>query len=410
MRATQTAVGRERYEGKGSAGCFYLGDAPRVLEEMARSEGGAIKLVYMDPPFLTGEQFVMRARMGAAQWKAGKGSLVLPAFSDDLAPQEYYAMMRSVLESCRALLSEDGMLFLHCDFRTSARLRLLMDEVFGEKNLLNEIVWAYHTGGTARRYFSRKHDTILFYRKTRRYDFNISAVLRAPVEPRQNHMRRHVDPDGRVYRSIRSGGRVYTYYDDDPVPPSDVWDDVSHLQQRDPQRTGYDTQKPLALLERIVRCASREGEAVLDPFAGSGTTLEAAHRLGRRFVGIDKCPLTPNILRRRLDGAPWELVQPPQTADGACEVDVLQGVGFYHISLRELPMAWDALDNWALGYLRAGEMRVLSQAARSRRNPELPREMEIPVYEGEIALRLSDVYGKSFYYKLNTREINNGAI
>lgn len=147
MRATQTAVGRERYEGKGSAGCFYLGNAPRVLEEMARSEGGAIKLVYMDPPFLTGEQFVMRARMGAAQWKAGKGSLVLPAFSDDLAPQEYYAMMRSVLESCRALLSEDGMLFLHCDFRTSARLRLLMDEVFGEKNLLNEIVWAYHTGG-----------------------------------------------------------------------------------------------------------------------------------------------------------------------------------------------------------------------------------------------------------------------
>ena len=72
MRATQTAVGRERYEGKGSAGCFYLGDASRVLEEMARSEGGAIKLVYMDPPFRTGEQFVMRARMGAAQWKAAR--------------------------------------------------------------------------------------------------------------------------------------------------------------------------------------------------------------------------------------------------------------------------------------------------------------------------------------------------
>ncbi len=410
MRAIQTAVSRERYEGRGAAGRFYLGDAQRVLEELSREQAGSVKLVYMDPPFLTGEQFVMRARLGAAQWRSGKGSLILPAFSDDLSPEAYYAMMRRVLERCHDLLSEDGMLFLHCDFRTSARLRLLMDAVFGEKNLLNEIVWVYHTGGTARRYFSRKHDVILFYRKTRRYDFDISAVLRAPAEPRQNHMRRHVDPDGRVYRSIRSGGRVYTYYDDDPVPPSDVWDDVSHLQQRDPQRTGYDTQKPLALLERIVRCASREGEVVLDPFAGSGTTLEAACRLGRRFVGVDKCPLTPNILRRRLDGAMWELVQPPQTAQGDCEADIRPGVGFYHVRVQTAPVPWEEMDNWALGYLRDGEMRVLTQAARSRRSPELPREMEVPVYEGEIGLRLSDVYGKSFYYKLHTREFNNGAI
>ena len=76
-------------------------------------------------------------------------------------------------------------------------------------------------------------------------------------------MRRHVDPDGRVYRSIKSGGRVYTYYDDDPVAPTDVWNDLSHLQQRDPERTGYDTQKPLSLLERIVKCGSRAGEIVL---------------------------------------------------------------------------------------------------------------------------------------------------
>ena len=92
--------------------------------------------------------------------QAGKGSLVLPAFSDDMEPDAYYAMMRRVLEGCHSLLREDGMLFLHCDFRASARLRLIMDDIFGEKNLLNEIVWVYHTGGMARRYFSRKHDTI----------------------------------------------------------------------------------------------------------------------------------------------------------------------------------------------------------------------------------------------------------
>ena len=270
MRAEPAAVSRERYEGKGAAGRFYGGDTLLLMDELLRRYAGEVKLIYMDPPFLTGEQFIMRARVGAADWKAGKGSLVLPAFSDDMEPDAYYAMMRRVLEGCHSLLREDGMLFLHCDFRASARLRLIMDDIFGEKNLLNEIVWVYHTGGMARRYFSRKHDTILFYRKTGKYDFNIDAVLCPPTEPKQNHMRRHVDPDGRVYRSIRSGGRVYTYYDDDPVPPTDVWDDVSHLQQRDPQRTGYDTQKPLALLTRIVRCASREGELVFDPFCRLG--------------------------------------------------------------------------------------------------------------------------------------------
>ena len=404
MRAEATAVRRERYEGKGAAGRFYLGDTLFLLDDLLRGYAGQVKLIYMDPPFLTGERFVMRARVGAADWKAGRGSLALPAFSDDLEPDAYYAMMRRVLEGCHSLLREDGMLFLHCDFRAVARLRLIMDEIFGEKNLLNEIVWVYHTGGTARRYFSRKHDTILFYRKTGKYDFNIEAVLCPPTQPMQNHMRRHVDPDGRVYRSIRSGGRVYTYYDDDPVPPSDVWDDVSHLQQRDPQRTGYDTQKPLALLERIVRCASREGELVLDPFCGSGTALEAAHLLGRRFLGVDKCPLVPNILRRRLDGAPWELCGEAELSHAPCEVDVLRGVGFYHLTLQETPMPWDMLDNWALGYLRGEEMRVLTQAARTRKRPELPREMEVPVYEGDVCLRLSDVRGKSYYYRITNEK------
>ena len=404
MRAQAAVVSRERYEGKGPRGRFYGGDTLLLMDELLRRYAGEVKLIYMDPPFLTGERFIMRARVGAADWRAGKGSLSLPAFSDDMEPDAYYAMMRRVLEGCHSLLREDGMLFLHCDFRASARLRLILDDIFGEKNLLNEIAWVYHTGGTARRYFSRKHDTILFYRKGRKYDFNIDAVLCPPTEPRQNHMRRHVDPDGRVYRSIRSGGRVYTYYDDDPVPPTDVWDDVSHLQQRDPQRTGYDTQKPMALLERIVRCASREGELVFDPFAGSGTTLEAACRLGRRFLGVDKCPLVPNILRRRLEGAPWELLCEGGMEDGVCEVDVLRGVGFYHFTLRDLPMPWEMLDNWALGYLQGEEMRVLSQAARTKKHPELPRELEVPVYDGEVGLRLSDVRGKSYYYRITNEK------
>ena len=143
MRAEAVAVSRERYEGKGPQGRFYQGDTLLLLDELAREYAKEVKLVYMDPPFLTGERFVMRARVGAADWKAGKGSMVLPAFSDAMEPEAYYAMMRRTIEGCHTLLRDDGMLFLHCDFRTSARLRLILDDVFGEGNLLNEIAWVY---------------------------------------------------------------------------------------------------------------------------------------------------------------------------------------------------------------------------------------------------------------------------
>ncbi len=407
MQPTPVNIRRETYEGTDGAGRFYLGEATARLSGLLEECRGNVKLIYMDPPFLTGEKFVMRARAGEKDWKGGKGSLVLPAYDDNMSPDAYYAMMRHVLELCHALLREDGMLFLHCDFRASARLRLILDDIFGEANLLNEIIWVYHTGGTAKRYFSRKHDSILFYRKTKKYDFDISAVLRPPDGPRQNHMRKHVDPDGRVYRSIKSGGRIYTYYDDDPVPPTDVWDDVSHLQQRDPQRTGYDTQKPLKLLDRIIRCASRPGELVLDPFCGSGTTLEAAKILGRRFIGIDRCPLVPNILRRRLDGAPWELFQEPSLAEGRCTAAVMRGVGFYHVRLGEAPMERDMLDNWALGYLDGEDFRVMAQSVRSRKCPAPLAELEVPVFEGRLGMRLSDVRGESHYYAIDASDFNN---
>ena len=217
-------------------------------------------------------------------------------------------------------------------------------------------------------------------------------------------MRRHVDPDGRVYRSIRSGGRVYTYYDDDPVPPTDVWDDVSHLQQRDPQRTGYDTQKPLALLERIVRCASREGELVLDPFCGSGTTLEAAHLLGRRFLGVDKCPLVPNILRRRLEGAPWELEGALEAENAPCAVDVMRGVGFYHLTLTDIPMPWDMLDNWAWATCAMGKC-ACSPRRRARKSARSCRgSWKCPSTRARSACGLCDVRGKSYYYKVTSEK------
>ena len=394
-------------------GFFCHGDAAERLESLLPEYEGRIKLVYMDPPFMTGDRFYMRVRVGAREWREGKGSLALEAFSDRMTRQQYLDMLRRVLTLCRRLLSDDGMIFVHIDYRAHPHVRLLMDELFGEGNLLNEIVWVYQSGGRSVRHFSRKHDIILFYSKTPRYDFNIDAVKAPPSQPRPNHMRRHVDPDGRVYRSIRANGRVYTYYDDEPVAPTDVWQDLSHLQQRDPERTGYDAQKPLALLDRIVRCASREGEWVLDPFAGSGTTLEAAKRLGRNFIGIDRSPLTTNIIRRRLAGSEYEYLPgeaaAPENAP-ACSASVRAGVGFYHVMLESfetqvpgLPadaQHMDAVDNWSVGYLRPEGYRVMAEFARGRREGELARELAVPAYGGELAMCVSDVTGRSFYYAL----------
>ena len=408
-------VTREWHAGTGDCpmGLFCLGDAMEKLEALLPEYEGKIKLVYMDPPFMTGDRFFMRVRVGEDQWRRGRGGMALETFSDRLTRLEYLDMLRGVLTLCHRLLSDEGMIFVHIDYRAHPHVRLLLDELFGEDNLLNEIIWVYQSGGRSVRHFSRKHDVILFYRKTARYDFNIDAVKAIPAQPKPNHMRRHVDPDGRVYRSIKANGRVYTYYDDEPVAPTDVWQDLSHLQQKDPERTGYDAQKPLALLDRIVRCASRPGEWVLDPFAGSCTTLEAARRVNRNFIGIDRCPLTVNIARRRLAGADYCIETPLHPAEDrapGCEAAIRSGVGFYHVTLERFdadipglpedaaPM--DAVDNWSVGYLRPEGYRVMAAFARSRKEGALRRELAVPVYGGELALCVSDVTGRCFYYAL----------
>lgn len=404
----------EIHAGGGSKGLFLFGDAVGRLEGLLPDYEGKIKLVYMDPPFMTGDRFYMRVRVGEGEWRRGYGSLALESFVDQKNREQFLGMMRQVLTLCHRLLSDDGMIFVHLDYRAHPHVRLLMDEIFGEANMLNEIIWVYQSGGRSIHHFSRKHDVILFYGKSERYDFNIDAVKAPRAQPRTSHMRRHVDPDGRVYRSIRTNGRVYTYYDDDPVAPTDVWQEFSHLQQRDPERTGYDTQKPLALLDRIVRCASRPGEWVLDPFAGSSTTLEAALRNDRRFIGIDRCPMTLNIARRRLTGADYRLCVDGQAegpADAACEADVRTGVGFYHIRLERFDAAvdglpegaapMDAVDGWSAGYLREGGYEVMAEFARSRRHGALEEELAVPAYAGTLALCVHDVTGRSYLYALD---------
>ena len=225
-------VSREALMGGGVMGEMYLGDSLALADKLKGKYAGRVQCVYLDPPFFTGETYSVRVRVGEREWRSGAGTLKLSAYSDKWSgAQQYLDAMRALLELARELLGPTGVIFLHVDWRMHARLRLLMDEVFGEDNFLNEIIWTYQTGGRARKYFSRKHDVILFYRKGPEYQFLIENVPISRTDARRNHMKRQVDKDGRVYRTIKSGGKVYKYYDDDPVYPGDVWDDVSHLQQ-----------------------------------------------------------------------------------------------------------------------------------------------------------------------------------
>lgn len=274
-----------------SPGQFLLGQAEALCPGLLQRYAGQIRVIYLDPPFGTGDTFTMRA---------GKQKLVLPVYADTLDKNAYRTMMAEILRACYQLLTPDGSLYLHVDFRKSAELRILLDEIFGEENFVNEIIWAYKSGGRSTRYYPRKHDNILFYRKSAKQYFHIQSVASKRGAQRRNHMKQSVDEEGRVVYSIRSGGKIYTYHEDSLVYPSDVWQDIEHLHQRDPERTGYSTQKPEALLRRILAASSEPGDLILDLFSGSGTTAAVAAQMSRAWVAVDASPLALSTLRRRL--------------------------------------------------------------------------------------------------------------
>ncbi len=251
---------------------------------------GGLKLVYLDPPFATGDDFSMRVAVGEGP---DPPLVEVPAFGDAWGTGKgYWAMLRELFRLAHGLLAEDGSLYVHCDWRTSARMRLLLDEIFGPDRLVNELVWRYGLGNAAgRRSFARKHDTILFYAKTDRYLFN---RLRGPVTPAMAAKYCHEDERGRYMLSY--GRKRYLQ---GGKPLESVWD-IPTLGPTASERVGYPTQKPEALLERIVLASTNPGELVADLCCGSGTTLAVAERLGRRWLGADAGLLAIQTARRRL--------------------------------------------------------------------------------------------------------------
>nr|MBO2494422.1 hypothetical protein [Clostridia bacterium] len=421
------------------AGDFYWCDVLKAIPLLLERYEGKVQLVYMDPPFVTGQVFRFQQPVGAEGWKGNRNYIITHTAYDDLwkaGRNAFLSMMREVLSCAHRLLSPEGSLYLHVDYRTSAYMRIMLDEVFGEENFLNEIIWHYESGGRAKNHFSRKHDTILFYRKTPKHYFDIEAVGIPRGKYKRNHMKQQVDEDGRIFWSIRSGGREYRYYEDDKVYPSDVWDDISHLHQKNPERTGYDTQKPEALLERIIKASSRPGDLVADLFAGSGTTLAVAQRLGRRWVGVDNGLFSLHTCRKRLVGR----------LSCSCDEDFLK-VQFHHYKYFEDVLGYrafpeidvectrlsdqrlvvrlkgytltqrdgcevlndmvrgmrlgplDLVDWWAVGYLEDGTFKAANWAMRSFYTPYLVDELTMAVRHGcHPVVHLVDVYGQQWFF------------
>jgi adenine-specific DNA-methyltransferase len=286
------------------------GENKLVMASLLKEFKGKVDLIYIDPPFDVGADFTASVQIGDQKDTISKdqSTLEMVAYRDTWGKgaDSFISMIYERLALMRDLLSENGSIYVHVDWRMSAFIRLALDEVFGrggEKDkpgFRNEIVWHYKTGGRQEDAFSRKHDSIFWFSRSKKWIFDADAVGIERGSEKRNNMKRGVDKDGRGYWSIKSAGKIYKYYDEEKITPPDVWTDISHIQQRDPQRVGYPTQKPEALLERIIKASSNEGDIIADFFCGSGTTGAVAERLGRRWIMCDLGRFAIHTSRKRL--------------------------------------------------------------------------------------------------------------
>ena len=320
---------------------MYYGDNLEILRRYIKDE--TVDLIYLDPPFKSNQDYNVlfteqNGTRSAAQIRAFKDtwrwdqaaaaayqevvengpervSRVMQAFRtflDETDMMAYLAMMAPRLLELRRVLKDTGSMFLHCDPAASHYLKMLMDAVFGPKNFCNEIIWSYRTGGISKKTFARKHDIILFYKKTDSYGFNTQYYKSWQM------------------KEYRYSEKYPEYFDEEKkmwyhlAVCRDVWEDIYPIGTSARERLGYPTQKPEALLERIITASSNKGDIVLDPFCGCGTTIAAAQRLDRRWIGIDITHLAIGLIKYRLKHAfgegikdTYEVVREPKDLAGA---------------------------------------------------------------------------------------------
>jgi len=249
------------------------------LSRLRQFPDDCVDLIYLDPPFFSNRHYEViwgdeaEVRSFEDRWQGGI--------------QVYLGWMRDRLVELQRVLRDTGSIYLHCDWHASHHLKLLMDDIFGVKRFQNELIWCYRGGGVPRNAFARKHDTIFFYSNGPLHYFKPQYVpYSASTQAVTGRTGRRVN---QTEIDLERGAHM-----------PDWWTDINSLQTWDRERLGYPTQKPEALLERILLASTREGDVVLDPFCGCGTTMAVAQRMKRQWIGIDISPTAASILERRL--------------------------------------------------------------------------------------------------------------
>jgi len=300
------------------------GDNLLVMSSLLEKFAGKIDLIYIDPPFATGADFSFTAQIGESGEQVVKESSVIEekAYRDTWGRgfDSYLTMIYERLVLMRELLSESGSIYVHCDWRVNSFLRLALDEIFGKQHLINEIIWCYTGPGSPNmKQFNRKHDTIFWFSKNNQWVFNKDNV-RVPYKDPNQTLRKAFDSgqgmDEEQTEKYRERGKV----------PETWWEDIA-VAVRSAQNLGYPTQKPEALLERIIKASSNEGDLVADFFCGSGTTAAVAEKLGRRWIACDLGRYAVHTTRKRMLGI--ENCRPFEVLNlGKYERQYWQGVTF----------------------------------------------------------------------------------
>ena len=263
------------------------------------------QLIYLDPPFNVGTTFRARDRVTVGPKTRAAGPI---AYVDKWPSVEaYIAWLTPRLEAAWSLVSTNGTFWLHLDHRAIHEAKVACDRTFGKSTFLTEIIWSPGNGSKARNFFGVTHQTLLVYSKSKKPLFQPNEPLaREPFASTSLSMHfTNTDKQGRKFRDRIVNGKTYRYYADEGRALGSIWSDCPSMGANTPLRketTGYATQKPLRLLERIVRTCSDESDLVVDPFCGSGTTLVAAARNGRRAVGCDLGALAIATTAARLKG------------------------------------------------------------------------------------------------------------
>ncbi|MBU0723211.1 site-specific DNA-methyltransferase [Patescibacteria group bacterium] len=304
------------------------------LRKQIEAEGG-LKLIYIDPPFDVGADFSMNIEIGEDDFTKKPSVIEEIAFRDTWGKgmDSFIAMIYERLKLMHGLLADDGSIYVHCDWRVNSVMRLIMDEIFGKDNYISEIVWKSGVIKGARgksKKFGKLVDYIFLYSKSENYIFN--NVYKPYDLNSKNNKFVHKDKDGRLFsrdtplgdyseeriKEFEKQGRIYftsngkrqliRYLDElEGLTVGELWDDINPINQVGNERLDYPTQKPEALLERVINASTNEGDLIADFFAGSGTTLAVAEKLGRKWIGSDLGRFSIHTTRKRMIGVQREL-------------------------------------------------------------------------------------------------------